>query len=218
MTLFRLDTSIREEGSVSRAVADSLQRGWQQEHPGAPVVRRDMRLDPVPAGAWAEAVGAGQTPPAQQTPTQRAAVATATAYADELLAASAVVIATPLYNYGVAQHLKTWLDMLMIDPRIVTPGANPLAGTPVALVIARGGSYGPGTRREGWDHATPYLERIFGDLLGGDVTVVAAELTLADVNPAMAELRPLAAQSREHAHSAADHTGRRFARLVAASA
>lgn len=216
MTLFRLDASIRDEGSVSRAVADSLQRGWQQEHAGAAVVRRDLRLDPVPAGAWADAVGAAQTPQDAWTPAQRAAVATSATYVDELLAASAVVIATPLYNFGVAQHLKAWVDMLMVDPRI--SGAMPLVGTPVALVIARGGGYGPGTPREGWDHATPYLTRIFADALGGEVTVVAAELTLADVKPAMADLRPLAAQSREQAHAAADRTGREFARLVTAAA
>ena len=215
MTLFRLDASIREEGSVSRAVADSLERGWLQEHPGAAVVRRDLRRDPVPSDVWPQAAGAVMTPEDARTAAQRAAVATATRYADEVLAASAVVIATPLYNFGVAQQLKSWVDVLLTDPRFA-PGAAPLSGPPVALVIARGGGYGPGTPREGWDHATPYLCRIFGDALGGEVTVVAAELTLADVNPAMAELRPLATQSREQAHADADRAGRDFARLVTA--
>ena len=48
----------------------------------------------------------------------------------------------------------------------------------------RGGGYGAGTPREGWDHATPYLLRILGDVWGADVTLVEAELTLADVVPA----------------------------------
>ncbi len=47
----------------------------------------------------------------------------------------------------------------------------------------RGGGYGAGTPREGWDHATPYLLRILGDVWGADVTLVEAELTLADVVP-----------------------------------
>ena len=33
MTLFRLDSSIRVEGSVSREVADSLERSWIAHHP-----------------------------------------------------------------------------------------------------------------------------------------------------------------------------------------
>ena len=60
----------------------------------------------------------------------------------------------------------------------------------------RGGGYGAGTPREGWDHATPYLLRILGDVWGADVTLVEAELTLADVVPALAELRDAAAVSR----------------------
>jgi FMN-dependent NADH-azoreductase len=39
------------------------------------------------------------------------------------------------------------------------------------------------------------------------VTVVEAELTLAEVVPAMAELRPLAAQKRAEAHEAAEKLG-----------
>jgi FMN-dependent NADH-azoreductase len=210
MTLFRLDASIRVEGSVSREVADTLESGWLAEHPGAEVVRRDLRTDPVPTGVWPQAAFA------RFTPEQRAAVALAAELADEVLEATALVIAAPLYNFGVAENVKTWIDMLITDPRLA-PVTNALAGKPVALVIARGGGYGAGTPREGWDHATPYLVRIFSDVLGGDVTVVSAELTLADVNPAMADLRGLAAESKAQAHTDADRTGREFAKLVLAS-
>jgi FMN-dependent NADH-azoreductase len=216
MTLFRLDASIRTEGSVSREVADTLQRGWQQQHPGAAVVRRDLGSAPLPAGTWADGAAAAFLPPDDRTPAQRAALATAAELADEVLAGDAAVIATPLYNFGVAQHLKCWIDMLLLDPRFA-PGAEPLAGRPLALVIARGGGYGPGTPREGWDHATPYLRRIFGDVLGAEVSVVAAELTLADVTPAMAELRPLAAESRARAHAEAERVAGTLARPVAAA-
>jgi FMN-dependent NADH-azoreductase len=85
-------------------------------------------------------------------------------------------------------------------------------------VIARGGGYGAGTPREGWDHATPYLLRIFGDVFGADVTLVAAELTLADVTPAMADFRDLAKANREAAHELAAATGRAHAEPVATAA
>jgi FMN-dependent NADH-azoreductase len=82
-------------------------------------------------------------------------------------------------------------------------------------VVSRGGGYGPGTPREGWDHDTPYVQRIFGDVLGADVTVVAAELTLAEVKPEMAHLRELAARSRAEAMEHAAATGRAHAERVA---
>ena len=103
-----------------------------------------------------------------------------------------------------------------MDPRFA-PGSAPLAGRPLALVVARGGGYGPGTPREGWDHTTPYLVRIFAEVLGADVTLVDTELTLADAVPAMAELRPLAAQRLAEAHQRADEAGRELARATVAA-
>jgi FMN-dependent NADH-azoreductase len=115
--------------------------------------------------------------------------------------------------------VKTWIDLLFIDPRLA-PGTDPLLpGRPGVLVASRGGGYGPGTPREGWDHSTPWLRRIFSDVFGMDLRVVEAELTLAFVNPAMASLRGLAEQSRRSAHEAAAEHGRDIAtrgRLAAA--
>jgi FMN-dependent NADH-azoreductase len=215
MTLFRLDASIRREGSVSREVADTVQRSWIERHPHDTVVHRDLTASPLPADTWMMAASAKFLPKEEHTPEQRAAMTLPSMLADEVLNADALLIATPLYNYGISQHLKTWIDLLFLDPRLAS-GPATLAGKPVTLVIARGGGYGPGTPREGWDHASPYLQRIFGEGLGGDVTVVAAELTLADVTPQMAELRGLAAELRTKAHELAAETGRAQAELVAA--
>ncbi|OLT13151.1 ACP phosphodiesterase [Pseudonocardia sp. CNS-139] len=217
MTLFRLDASIRQEGSVSREVADTVQQSWAERHPDGAVVRRDLTASPISAETWTQALGGKMTPEDQRTPEQRAALAFAASLADEVIAADAAVIATPLYNYGISQHLKVWIDLLCVDERFV-PGPNPLDGKPVTLVIARGGGYGPGTPREGWDHATPYLQQMFGDNFGGNLTVVAAELTLADVNPQMADLRGLAAESKAKALELAAETGKAHAELVASRA
>ncbi|WP_433037663.1 FMN-dependent NADH-azoreductase [Actinomycetospora sp. CA-053990] len=202
MSLFRLDSSIRTEGSVSREVADTVEQTWLEQHPGRTVVRRDVGREPLPVDLWTTAMGAGATPEADRTPEQRAAVALVGELADEVVAADALVIGSPLYNFGIAAHLKAWVDVLITDPRFA-PGNQPLAGRPVALVVSRGGGYGPGTPREGWDHGTGWLVRILGDVWGGDVTVIEAELTLADTVPAMAELRPLAARVRAQAHETA---------------
>lgn len=219
MSLFRLDSSIRREGSVTREVADSLERAWTDHHPDGVVVRRDIGTNPPPSDVWAQAATAGFLPEEQYTPQQRAALAFATELADELVGADAAVIAVPLYNFGISQHVKTWIDLLFASPQLRPGGdSEPLAGRPVSLVIARGGGYGPGTPREGWDHATPYLRRIFEDCFHADVTVVECELTLADINPAMAELRETAAALRVKANEHAVETGRELARRLAASA
>jgi FMN-dependent NADH-azoreductase len=211
MTLFRIDASIRSEGSISRAVADSVQAAWQAEHPGVEVVRRDLGQDPISPRSWMAAVAALSIPAEHWTAEQAEATQLAQTLRDEVLAAESLLIATPLYNYGVPAHLKTWFDLLLTTPELGAGGPQPLRGRPAVLAVARGGGYGAGTPREGWDHSTPWIERMLVDIYGLDVRTVAAELTLADVVPAMADLRDLAAQSLTEAHSTATGHGRHLA-------
>ena len=214
MSLFRLDASIRPDGSASREIADIVEQEWLANHPGDDVVRRHVGTEPVPSDAWALAVSAGTTPEADRTPQQREAVRLAAELADELLGADAVLLAVPLYNFGVSQHVKTWMDLVITDPR---GKERPLlAGTPTVLAMVRGGAYGAGTPRDGWDHATGYLRRILGDVWGADLTVVEREFTLVGVNPALDEFTDLAARLHEESREAAVLAGKALGAEVAA--
>ncbi|GII89031.1 FMN-dependent NADH-azoreductase [Sphaerisporangium siamense] len=208
MILFRLDASIQGERSVSRQVADTAEAAWRRATPAGQVIHRDLAKTPVPADAWALAVAANGTPEEQRTDAQRRALALAAELADEMAQADAYLLAVPLYNYGVSQHVKIWLDLLYTDPRFA-PGTEPLlAGRPTALVVTRGGGYGEGTPRAGWDHATPWYRRMFGDLMRMDLHVSEVELTLAEVHESMAPLRPLAKESLRAGHESAERHGR----------
>jgi FMN-dependent NADH-azoreductase len=212
MTLFRLDASIRIAGSHSREIADIVEQEWRAAHPGDPVTRRSVGIDPVPAGAWAAAVGAGAVDLADRSPEQVAATTLAATLADELLAAEALLFAVPLYNFGVSQHFKAWVDLVLTDPRMA-PGRPPaLAGRPAVLVVVRGGSYATGAPREGWDHATGWLRRILADVWQLELKLVETEFTLADVNPALAEFKGVAAELR----AAADRDAREHGRALGA--
>jgi FMN-dependent NADH-azoreductase len=217
MRLFRLDTSLRTDGSVSRAVADTAESAWLTEHPGGTVVRRDLGTDPLLVTDWMDAVDGSGKAATERTDRHVAAANLAATLADELLAADAIIVATALYNFGVPAQLKTWVDLLITDPRFAPGAEQPLAGRPAILVVARGGGYGPGTPREGWDHATPWVARILADVFGLDLHLVEAELTMAPVVPAMEALRGFAEQSRQDAHIAADAHGRSLARAVRAA-
>jgi FMN-dependent NADH-azoreductase len=65
---------------------------------------------PIPATYWAAAADAAFTPVEERTEEQLAAVALAAQLVDELAAADALHFAVPLYNFGVAQHFKTYVD------------------------------------------------------------------------------------------------------------
>jgi FMN-dependent NADH-azoreductase len=128
-----------------------------------------------------------------------------------------LLFAVPLYNFGVSQHFKTWVDVVITDPRMAA-GAQPvLAGKPAVLVTVRGGKYRPGTPREGWDHATGWMRRILADVWQPDLKVVEAEFTLVGVNPALDQFRDLARQLREEAEGRARSAGRELGAALAAS-
>jgi FMN-dependent NADH-azoreductase len=211
MTLFRLDASIRAEGSASREIADIVEAEWLAEHPGDRIERRHIGVDVLAADAWAHAVAAGQVPPPDRSPEQASALALAAALVDELLRADGILLAVPLYNFGVSQHIKTWIDLVIAAPRADGAEQSPLlSGKRVVLATVRGGAYGAGTPREGWDHSTGYLKRIIADVWGADLTVVEREFTLVGVNPALDAFTDLAAEMHAAALDAARVAGRAF--------
>lgn len=204
MTLLRVDASIQGDRSASSALADLVLDEFAAARPEVPIVRRHLGQDPLPAHAWQAAVTGGFTPEGDRTQTQREALELAGRLADELQSATSAVLALPLYNFGVSQHVKTWIDLCLAG---APQGTRLLDGKPVVLVTTRGGAYGPGTPREGWDHSTEYLRRILVDIWGADLTVVEREFTLVGVNPALDEFTELAALIRKNAEEAAVQAG-----------
>ena len=215
MKLFSLDASIRAQGSVSREIATIVEGSWKEEHPDGSVTHRQLGLSPIPSTLWANAVFAPYTPEEQRSDEQREAIAFASELADELINCDSLLVALPLYNYGISQHFKTWVDVAITDPRLAATGDRPLAGKPAVLVIVRGGAYGPGTPREGWDHATGWVRRILEDVWGLNLRIVEAEFTLAGQNPALDEFIELAAQMRAGAELLAAEHGKHLAGIAA---
>jgi FMN-dependent NADH-azoreductase len=208
MTLLRIDSSIQGPASSSAALADLVLEEFLAARPDEQVVSRHLGADPLPSDAWATAIGASYTPEGDRTAAQVEALALAASLAEELQQADAAVLAMPLYNFGISQHVKTWIDLALAGG---PHGARLLEGTPVVLVTTRGGAYGPGTPRAGWDHNTDYLRRILVDVWGADLTVVEREFTLVGLNPALDEFTETAAMMRKLAEEAAAEAGRALA-------
>ena len=200
MTLLRVDATIQGDRSASSALADLVVGEFTTARPGVPVVRRHLGRDPLPADAWEAAVLGAFTPEEERTPAQREALGLGGRLPGEQQEATGAVLAFPLYNFGVSQHVKSWIDLVIAG---ASPGSRLLGGKPVVLVTTRGGAYGPGTPRDGWDHNTAYLRRILVDIWGADLTVVEREFTLVGVNPALDEFKELAALMHKTAEAAA---------------
>ncbi|WP_369394145.1 FMN-dependent NADH-azoreductase [Streptomyces sp. CG1] len=214
-TLLHIDSSaFPTEASASRAVTESFRAHWQEQHPDGTVVYRDLAAQPVPH-ITAASHTAGFADPASHTPEQAAAFAERVRLIEELERADAVLIGAPMYNYSIPSTLKAWLDNVILIGR--TAGEAPSAkGTPVTVVASRGGAYGPGTPREGYEYVQNYLTAVLADALGLDLDFIVPELTMAPQNPAMSELVPLYEASRDRALEEAAVKAKQLAERLAA--
>ncbi|MGW3570545.1 FMN-dependent NADH-azoreductase [Streptomyces sp. NPDC000941] len=217
VTLLHIDSSVLPgEASSSRSIANVFRKAWEEQHPQGTVIYRDLAADPVPhitADGWS----AGFTAPSERTPEQSAAFAAREKLIEELEQADAVLIGAPMHNYSIPSTLKAWLDNVFLMGR--TAGEAPSAqGTPVTVVASRGGSYAPGTPREGFEFVLNYLGTVLKGALGLDVDFIVAELTMAPRNPAMSELVPLYEASRERAFEEAAGMAKELAERFAAKA
>jgi FMN-dependent NADH-azoreductase len=209
--LLHVDSSALSAGSVSKEIADTFLKTWQEVHPDGTITHRDLGLNPVPALVEA-GIRAGFVPAEQHTPQQADAFALRNELVDEVLAADTYLFTVPMYNWGVPATFKAWLDQIIMGGRTLSrDGSQPLGGRPATVVLSYGGGYDPGTPREGWDFVQPYLETVLGKALGLDLTVIKTQLTLAESNPAMAELIPASKQLRAAAHEAAQSHARTLA-------
>lgn len=215
--LLHVDSSALSAGSVSKEVADTFRKAWQEANPTGTVTHRDLGAAPIPALAE-EGIRAAFIPAENHTPAQAGAHAIREELVREVLEADAYLFTVPMYNWGVPATFKAWLDQVIVGGKTVAfaPATAPLTGRPATVILAYGGGYDAGTPREGWDFVQPYLETVLHKALGLDVTFIKVQLTLAESNPAMAELIPLAKEIRAGAHATAESHARAVAAGLAA--
>jgi FMN-dependent NADH-azoreductase len=202
--LLHIDSSIQADRSVSRRLTARAAARWLAAHPGGTVTYRDLGSHPVPH-LDAEGGLAPTVAPAEHTPAQAVSWALTVELVDEIRAADTILLGLPVYNFGPPSTVKAWVDHLIAPGLSLDPATHEglLGGRDLIVLAARGGGYAPGTPREGWDHAEQWLPH--GLVLTGLVPrFITAELTLADVTPAMAALKPLAADSLTAAQAAID--------------
>jgi FMN-dependent NADH-azoreductase len=202
--LLHIDSSIQGERSISRGLTARAAGVWLAAHPGGTVTYRDLGAHPLPhldaAGGTARMV-----PRDQHTPAQAASWALTEELVGEIEQADTILLGLPVYNFGAPSTVKSWVDHLIAPGLSVDPEthAGLLGGRDLLVLASRGGGYAPGTPREGWDHAEQWLPHGL-HLTGLEPRFITAELTLADVTPAMASLKPLAAESLAAAQRAID--------------
>ncbi len=193
--LLHIDASIQGEDSISRALTARARDRWLEAHPGGAVTYRDLAENPPPH--FTAATGRARMIPAEaRTPEQAESWRLTEELVGEIAAADTVLLGLPLYNFGPPSAVKAWLDHLIAPGLAFHPQTREglLGDTELIVLQSRGGGYGEGTPREGWDHAQPWLPHGL-TLTGLQPRFITAELTLARVTPEMAGLIGLAEES-----------------------
>lgn len=175
--ILMVEVSPRGKDSASRSVADTLAARLSERYPSARLVRRDLAAEPLPHldAITLRAISAGD--PAEAA-SLRESAHRSDQLTDELLEADLLVIATPMWNFGIPSALKAWIDLVVRPGRTfqyADGGVLGLAkGKQAILVLASGGVFTEGPWRS-WDFVEPYLRQILGFIGIVDVRTVRVE-------------------------------------------
>jgi FMN-dependent NADH-azoreductase len=164
-TLLLVQASARVTRSLTRALAAAFVAAWQSRFPADRIITRDVGLHPPPAIDEAF-IAAAFSKPSARTEDQRDLLALSDAMIAEIRAADLIVIATPMYNYGMPAALKAWIDQVVrVDETFtfdLARGDYPLApvqsGKQLLILSARGEfGFEPGGVRAAMNHLEPHI-------------------------------------------------------------
>jgi FMN-dependent NADH-azoreductase len=171
--ILRVESSIKGDASVSRKLTDRIVARLTAADPGAEVTLRDLSTGvPHIDGAW---IGAVYTPAASRSPEQAGIAAHSDALLAEVRDADLLVIALPVYNFGVPAPLKGWIDHLARKGetfRYTEAGPEGLLSGKRAIVALSSDGTKMGS---GIDFASGYIRHMLGFFGITEVEFVAAD-------------------------------------------
>jgi FMN-dependent NADH-azoreductase len=174
-TLLQINASIHNGKGQSSQLANQFVAAYQESHPAARIVVRDVAAaEPVPH-LNGERFGAFIAKPGDRSAEQQAIVAYSDSLIEELKSASVIVIGLPMYNFGVPSQLKAYFDHIAragVTFAYTEQGPKGLiTGKKVFVFATRGGVYA-GTPL---DTQTSYVRDFLRFLGMTDVEFVYAE-------------------------------------------
>ncbi len=175
MKLLHIDSSILGDNSASRQLSREVVEAWKAAEPGITVTYRDLAADAISHFSAQTLVAAGTSAELRDAALKHEADLGASAMA-EFLAADAVVIAAPMYNFSIPTQLKAWIDRIAVAGqtfRYTEAGPEGLCGGKKLVIVSTSGGLHAG-QPSGVGHED-YLKLVFGFLGITDIEVVRAE-------------------------------------------
>ena len=168
-----IKSSILGAGSVTSEVVDAIHTAFAAANPNAKHVVRDLGSNPLPH-LTATVLGDVRS----ETPSDNAATVVALQAVKEVQDATTLVIAAPMYNFGVPSNLKAWFDHIAHPGKTfqytATGPEGLLKGKNAIVVVATGGKYSEGPAKP-YDIVEPYIRTVLGFLGITEVQILRVE-------------------------------------------
>jgi FMN-dependent NADH-azoreductase len=163
--LLRITVSPRAVGSHSRRFADQVAENILRRHAIGRIVLRDITGSAMPCidSVYVHAMLAHTS---REASSGVAALLLSEQLIEELEAAHALLIDTPVHNYTVPAALKTWIDHVVRVGRTFKSSPAGKVGTlrdrPTVVVSAAGGYFSGNAAQP--DFLTPYLDAVLATI------------------------------------------------------
>ena len=158
--LLQINSSLFASGGQSTQLADAFVQAYKEKHSDTEVSVLDLAEKPIPH-LDGDRFQALITAPEERTAQQAAIVDEADALLNDVREASAIVLALPMYNFGVPSVLKAYFDHLARAGESFAYTENGPVGLledrPVYIFAARGGQYKGTPMDTQTDYVTHFL-------------------------------------------------------------
>lgn len=173
--ILKIDASARSlylpdsrHSSLSRTLSAHFSECWQRLHSEDVFIHRDLGATP-PAFISQDWIGAVFTPEQKRNADQRALLALSDQLIEEVAQADLILIATPMYNYGMPASLKAWFDQIIRINKTFSFDLGrgdfplqPLHSGKTLVLLSSCGEFGfePGGVRESMNHLGPHVRTL----------------------------------------------------------
>jgi FMN-dependent NADH-azoreductase len=176
MKVLHIDSSIRNERSVSKALSAYFMETLTAKFGQLPVDYLDLSVD-TPSHPSALFVQGNYTPTEERSPEMIAALTESETLVDRLHNADIYVIGMPMYNFSVPSNFKVFIDNIVRVNRTFRKQDHQYEGLlknkKVYIINTRGADFSTGHMlSQSMDQLQPYLEKVFGFMGLNDLTFI----------------------------------------------
>jgi FMN-dependent NADH-azoreductase len=172
-----VETSPRGNESASRTLTNKVRERLEIHYPEAKIIERDLVETKLPHLDQPTVKGMTTQDPVEAE-SLKEAVYLSDQLIDELMLSDLLVIASPMWNFGIPSSLKAWIDHVVRAGRTFNYAGATVEGLAngkkAILVLASGGVFSEGPWKS-WDTVEPYLRQILGFIGIDDIQTVRAE-------------------------------------------